>query len=206
MNEEKDMRMLIEEDLRHSQEIWESYSHDKEKLGELFQLLLQHYDGEIDGFDEDLWVIQDREDCADMAEVYRKNIRHLMERLEAFRDNGYSNEGLMEYYIRKEQKDIDYSADFTSVRISLGMANLPAREKEEIMMKLDEMEEICARWFPEAKSGNPSGNTSSGFPAKKPMLPWKFCPCFSALTILSQRGRKYDQTHCVRYGRYVIER
>ena len=125
------MRMLIEEDLRHSQEIWESYSHDKEKLGELFQLLLQHYDGEIDGFDEDLWVIQDREDCADMAEVYRKNIRHLMERLEAFRDNGYSNEGLMEYYIRKEQKDIDYSADFTSVRISLGMANLPAREKEE---------------------------------------------------------------------------
>ena len=41
MNEEKDMRMLIEEDLRHSQEIWESYSHDKEKLGELFQLLLQ---------------------------------------------------------------------------------------------------------------------------------------------------------------------
>lgn len=59
MNEEKDMRMLIEEDLRHSQEIWESYSHDKEKLGELFQLLLQHYDGEIDGFDEDLWVIQD---------------------------------------------------------------------------------------------------------------------------------------------------
>ena len=105
MNEEKDMRMLIEEDLRHSQEIWESYSHDKEKLGELFQLLLQHYDGEIDGFDEDLWVIQDREDCADMAEVYRKNIRHLMERLEAFRHNGYSNERLMEDNMRKEQKD-----------------------------------------------------------------------------------------------------
>jgi len=57
MNEEKDMRTLIEEDLQHSQEIWESYSHDKEKLGELFQLLLQHYDGKIDGFDEDLWVI-----------------------------------------------------------------------------------------------------------------------------------------------------
>ena len=145
------MRTLIEEDLQHSQEIWESYSHDKEKLGELFQLLLQHYDGKIDGFDEDLWVIQDREDCADMAEVYRKYIRHLMERLEAFRDNGYSNEGLMEYYIRKEQKDIDYSADFTSVRISLGMANLPAREKEEIMMKLDEMEEICAQVVPRSK-------------------------------------------------------
>lgn len=151
MNEEKDMRTLIEEDLQHSQEIWESYSHDKEKLGELFQLLLQHYDGKIDGFDEDLWVIQDREDCADMAEVYRKNICHLLERLEAFRDNGYSNEGLMEYYIRKEQKDIDYSADFTSVRISLGMADLPAREKEEIMMKLDEMEEICAQVVPRSK-------------------------------------------------------
>lgn len=163
------MRTLIEEDLQHSQEIWESYSHDKEKLGELFQLLLQHYDGKIDGFDEDLWVIQDREDCADMAEVYRKNIRHLMERLEAFRDNGYSNEGLMEYYIRKEQKDIDYSADFTSVRISLGMAKLPAREKEEIMMKLTKWKKFVPKWFPEARSGNPSGNTSSGFPAKKPM-------------------------------------
>ncbi|MEI3522857.1 MAG: hypothetical protein V8Q36_01360 [Anaerotignum sp.] len=98
----------------------------------MFQLLLQHYDGEIDGFDEDLWVIQDREDCADMAEVYRKNIRHLMERLEAFRDNGYSNEGLNgKHDIRKEQKDIDYSADFTSVRpISLGMANLPRKGKK----------------------------------------------------------------------------
>ena len=53
--------------------------------------------------------------------------------------------------IRKEQKDIDYSADFTSVRISLGMANLPAREKEEIMMKLDEMEEICAQVVPRSK-------------------------------------------------------
>ena len=145
------MRTLIEEDLQHSQEIWESYSHDKEKLGELFQLLLQHYDGKIDGFDEDLWVIQDREDCADMAEVYRKNICHLLERLEAFRDNGYSNEGLMEYYIRKEQKDIDYSADITSVRISPGVANLPARAKEEIMMKLDEMEEICAQVVPRSK-------------------------------------------------------
>lgn len=89
----------------------------KKNWANCFNCCCSTTDGKIDGFDEDLWVIQDREDCADMAEVYRKNICHLLERLEAFRDNGYSNEGLMEYYIRKEQKDIDYSADFTSVRI-----------------------------------------------------------------------------------------
>ena len=101
--------------------------------------------------DEDLCVIQNREDSADMAAVYRKNISRLMERMEAFRENGYSNEGLMEYYIRKEQKEINFFADFTTVRIALGMEQIPLLEKEEIMEKLDEMEEICAQVVPRSK-------------------------------------------------------
>ena len=151
MQEEKNLKQMIEEDLLHCQTVWEAYSHDKEKMGELFRLLLLHYEGEIDGFDEDLCVIQNREDSADMAAVYRKNISRLMERMEAFRENGYSNEGLMEYYIRKEQKEINFFADFTTVRIALGMEQIPLLEKEEIMEKLDEMEEICAQVVPRSK-------------------------------------------------------
>lgn len=149
--EEKDMQTMIETDLQQCYDIWENYSHDNEQLGALFQTLLQHYEEKIDGFDQYLYVIQNRDNPEEMAEVYRRNILCLVERLQAFRENGYTNEGLMEYYIQKEEKEIDHKADFTSVRIALGMSNLPFLEKEEIMEKLNEMEEICAKVVPKSK-------------------------------------------------------
>lgn len=145
------MQTMIETDLQQCYDIWENYAHDNERLGALFQTLLQHYEDKIDGFDQYLYVIQNRDNSEEMAEVYRRNILRLVERLQAFGENGYTNEGLMEYYIQKEEREIDHKADFTSVRITLGMSNLPFLEKEEIMEKLNEMEEICAKVVPKSK-------------------------------------------------------
>ena len=84
--EEKDMQTMIETDLQQCYDIWENYSHDNEQLGALFQTLLQHYEEKIDGFDQYLYVIQNRDNSEEMAEVYRRNILCLVERLQAFRD------------------------------------------------------------------------------------------------------------------------
>lgn len=149
--EEKDVQTMIEEDLQQCYDIWEKYPQDIEQLDRVFQMLLQHYEEKIDGFDQYLYVIQNRKNIEEMAEVYRRNILCLVERLQAFQENGYTNEGLMEYYIQKEEKEIDHKADFTSVRIALGMSNLPFLEKEEIIEKLNEMEEICAKVVPKSK-------------------------------------------------------
>ena len=151
MCEEKNIRQMVDEDIAHCQAVWAEYAHDREKMAELFGELLQRYDEKIEGFHQDLWVIQNRESSADGAAIYRHNIRLLMDRLEGFRENGYSNEGLMEYYISREQRQIDVTADFTSVRLAFGMRQMAPLEKEEIMERLDEMEEICAKPVPKGK-------------------------------------------------------
>ena len=93
-----------------------------------------------------LRVIQPYEDTADMAEVYRENVKTMMERLKGFRENNYSNEGLMEYYMAKDRQELDFEADFTTVRLDLGMMECLSRgEREDIMRHLDEMEKICAQ-------------------------------------------------------------
>ena len=92
-----------------------------------------------------LKVIQSDEDTADMAEIYRGNIRVMMERLKGFRENGYSNDGLMEYYIARDRQELNFEADFTTVRLDLGLMEISRPEREDIMAHLDEMEAICAQ-------------------------------------------------------------
>lgn len=147
----KSLRNMVDQDLEYCQTVWQEYSHDWEQLTSLFFLLLQHYHDVIEGFDAGLCVIQNREPSAELAEICRRNIKIMMERLSIFRENGYSNEGLLDYYIRKEQREIDFYANFTTVRIKLGFLELPAKELEEIMQKLDEMEEICAYIVPRSR-------------------------------------------------------
>lgn len=151
MQETKSLRDMVDQDLEYCQTVWQEYSHDWEQLTSLFFLLLQHYHDVIEGFDEGLCVIQNREPSAELAEICRRNIKIMMERLSVFRENGYSNEGLLDYYIRKEQHEIDFYANFTTVRIELGFLELPAKELEEIMQKLDKMEEICAYTVPRSR-------------------------------------------------------
>ena len=69
----------------------------------------------------------------------------MMERLKGFRGNGYSNEGLMEYYIARDRQELNFEADFITVRLELGLMELSLGDREDVMRHLDEMEEICSR-------------------------------------------------------------
>ena len=83
-----------------------------------------------------------------MAENYRENVQTLLERMKLFRENGYSNEGLIEYSIAKEREELNFNADFTTVRLEIGMMeNFPLRAGGDIMVHLDAMETICAQVF-----------------------------------------------------------
>ena len=144
--ENMNMQEKIDRDIEYIEEQWRAYSHDGEKMASLFHSLFHQYKKIIDGFSKGFLVAQPYENIADMAHIYRKNVETLLERLIGFRENGYSNEGLMEYYFRLERKDVDYDADFTKVRMVIGlMEGLSEMAREEVIDKLGEMEEICAR-------------------------------------------------------------
>ena len=146
MTEENDIRTMVDEDIAHAEAVWDASSYDSEAMEKLFHLLMEHFAEDIDGFVKGLRVIQPYEDTADMAEVYRENVKTMMERLKGFRENNYSNEGLMEYYMAKDRQELDFEADFTTVRLDLGMMECLSRgEREDIMCHLDEMESICAQ-------------------------------------------------------------
>ena len=146
MTEEKDICMMVDEDIALGEAVWAASSYDSDAMGELFYHLMERYKDEIEDFVKGLKVIQSDEDTADMAEIYRGNIRVMMERLKGFRENGYSNEGLMEYYIARDRQELDFEADFFAVRMELGMREgLSLGEREEIMEHMDAMERICAR-------------------------------------------------------------
>ena len=148
MTEEKDIRTMVDEDIAHAEAVWDASSYDSEAMEGLFHLLMEHYKEEIEGFTKGLRVIQPYEGTADMARAYRENVKVMLERLQGFRENGYSNEGLMEYYMRKDHQELDFEADFTAVRLDMGLMPLPVAEREDIIRHLDEMEEICARVMP----------------------------------------------------------
>lgn len=146
MTEEKDIRTMVDEDIAHGEAVWDASSYDSEAMEALFDRLMEHYGEKIEGFTKRLRVNQLYEEPADQAEIYRKNVKEMMERLKDFRENDYSNEGLMEYRMQRDREELNYEADFMTVRLALGMMEgLSLAEKEDIMKHLDEMETICAR-------------------------------------------------------------
>lgn len=143
---EKDFCRKLDEDIDRSLETWDAYSYDEEKMSVLFRYLMGAYGDIIEGICDELSVIQPYEKTALQAEAYRENVKKMLERLEGFRQNGYKNEGLLEYYLRLEQNDIIMDVDFTQLRLEIGfMEGLSKHEKDEIIEKLGEMEEICSK-------------------------------------------------------------
>lgn len=145
MTEEKDIRTMVDEDIAHAEAVWDASSYDKDAMEGLFLLLMEHFSEKIEDFMKGLRVIQPYEDSADMARVYRENVKVMIERLKGFRENGYSNEGLMEYYMWKDHQELDMDTDFTTVRLELGLMELTRAEREDLIHHLDQMEAICAR-------------------------------------------------------------
>jgi hypothetical protein len=144
--ENSDLSRKIDEDIDRTRKTWDAYSYDEEKMSALFRYLMSTYKDVIDGFCSNLTVIQPYEDTALQAEAYRKNITKLLERLEGFRQNDCQNEGLLDYYLKREQNDVGMDVNFTQLRLEIGiMEGISNHEKDEIIEKLEEMEEICAK-------------------------------------------------------------
>jgi len=152
MEQKKDLRTMIDEDILHCQEVWKKSSYDKDEMEKLFHSLLLRYEEEIEGLDMGMSVTSSYEKSSEMAENYRENVKKLLKRLEGFRENGYQNEGLVDFYIRAEQNEISFNMDFSQVRIDIGMMeDISSLEKDEIMVHLSQMEDICARPLPRSK-------------------------------------------------------
>mgnify|MGYP003303661820 CR=1 FL=1 len=145
MDEERNICDLIEEDIAYAETVWKTSAYDLDVLEKLFYRLIERYKERIAGFSKGLQVMQSYETPPVLAEIYRENISLLVERLKGFRENQYSNEGLTEYYIRRDWQEMHLDMDFTTVRLELGMMGLAATELEEIAEHLNDMEAICAR-------------------------------------------------------------
>ncbi len=145
MAESKDIKAMVDEDITHCETVWKESSYDKERLEELFQTMLFRYIDMIQDFAEGMRVVSAYETNAKLAENYRENIKILLERLYAFQENGYSNEGLGEYSNSDIEDVIPINLSFTQIRMELGMMkDICETERQEINEKLDEMEAICA--------------------------------------------------------------
>ncbi len=141
---EYELKRMVNKDIELCKSEWDSYSFDWERMGSLFEKMINRYIGIIDGFDKGLSVISGYEKKNISGNTYRENIRIIIDRLEKFKANGYKNEGL---YI-EDNKDFNicrYDMEsFNKVRLILDESDgLSKAEKEEASGKLDEIESIC---------------------------------------------------------------
>lgn len=144
--EEKELQDMIENDFAQYEIVWTQYYNDKDIVEALFLMLIGHYIDRINGFAEDIEVLSGYETIEQQVEVCRKNILLLIERMKLFQKNNYSNDGLLDLYVKQEnEKDIiTVEMDFTATKLSISlMEGIPSLEKEEIVRKLGEMEQIC---------------------------------------------------------------
>lgn len=137
----------VDEDIEYGNKMFKEYSHDREKMEKLFNYLLFKYIDKIQNIADGLAVISSYGDNLERTSIYKQNIHMIIKRLEMFRSNGYSNEGLLDFYIQSEENfDIlDSKTKISDIIIEIGlMDNITIREKEEIAKKLGEIEYILA--------------------------------------------------------------
>ena len=145
MNKEE-LKKMVDDDIVYCREMWDKYSYDPQKMGELFNSMLFKYSNEIEGINEGLYVVSTYTDIVEVADVYRKNISLIIDRLKNFRDNNYSNDGLRKLIIENSMREIEKfdSKNFMALREYIYTTEeINAREKMEIFEKLDDIEEIC---------------------------------------------------------------
>ncbi len=141
---EYELKRMVNNDIEYCKKEWDNYSFDWERMGRLFDKMIHKYINIIDGFDKDLKVISAYEKKNNSGDTYRDNLRLIISRLEAFRDNGYKNEGLLKENIRGFNIRPYDRTEFDSVRLIMDRCEkIGKKEKEEISRKLDEIETVC---------------------------------------------------------------
>lgn len=141
---EYELKRMVNNDIEYCKKEWDNYSFDWERMGRLFDKMIHKYINIIDGFDKDLKVISAYEKKNNSGDTYRDNLRLIISRLEAFRDNGYKNDGLLKENIRGFNIRPYDRTEFDSVRLIMDRCEkIGKKEKEEISRKLDEIETVC---------------------------------------------------------------
>ena len=82
--------MMLDDDIMECTEMWNKYSFDAQRMSGLFDMLMLRYSDIIEGFSEGLEIVTAFEDKSLKSELYRKNVKLLLTRMENFRKNGYS--------------------------------------------------------------------------------------------------------------------
>lgn len=146
LDEREEFIKMVDEDICHCQEVWKQYSHDREKMEELFHSMLFKYIEKIEFLSQGLNVMTSYEDNNKMADAYRSNVKALIRRLMDFRENGYTNIGILD----KDGHCVGYenqlTMSFNQCRKEIGeMEALSLIDKHKILNKIDNMEEILRK-------------------------------------------------------------
>lgn len=142
----KELIQKIDNDILKSQALLSQYSYDIDQMSKLFNYLMSNYKNIIDDFCTNLRITQPFDSAVDQANVYNSNVSLLINRLIGFRENKYKNAGLMEYYMKQEYEKISIDVNFNDLRMEIGMMEkISPFEKQEIIEKINEMEEICSK-------------------------------------------------------------
>ena len=133
MKEKQDLQEMMQKDFEQYNIVWTQFYNDKDAMEALFLMLLSHYVDKINSFAEDIEVLSTYQEIEQQVEICRRNISLLIERMKLFQQNQYSNDGLLDLYLKQEkEKDIIVTEmDFTAVRLSIGMMEgISSIEKE----------------------------------------------------------------------------
>ena len=140
MESERALLRRIEKDLEYCRENYKNASYDRTVLEDIFNRLLFGYMDVIEGLSSGLNVVSPEAG----TEALRQNVNLLMERVEAFKECGCSNEALKEKLYGINGDPFEVRMKFCAIREYVAEADaLTEREKEEITGKIDEIEEIC---------------------------------------------------------------
>jgi len=150
------LKQEVDCDLNYCKEIWEKYSHDMTVMEPLFNKMMFKYLNIIENFDKDLKVVSAYEENSKKAETCRSNISAIINKLEDFKNNGYNNERLFEYYINFDDESLSIDEisrlGFNEARMFLSESEkISEKEKREICDKIDEIERIYRMIAPKSK-------------------------------------------------------
>jgi len=136
-------KMMLDDDIKQSRQIFSQYPNDQNRLEGLFNMLILRYSEIIDGLADGLEVITVFDSEKKKTENYKSNVRKVIERLEMFRANDYSNEAVKQYFIKEGVEGKLDNLSFADTRKAvIDMGGLNSAEKEEILVKIDEIREI----------------------------------------------------------------
>ena len=136
MESKRELEKRIDKDLNYCKDQYKKYPYDAAVLEVIFNKLLFGY---ID-LSNALNVVSTASD----TEPLRDSVKLLMERIEAFRQCGCSNDALRDKLFNPKEDPFETRMKFCAAREAvLETESLNDKEKDEINSKIDEIEEIC---------------------------------------------------------------